>query len=222
MIADRIGHLLSFSVRIVDHFTRAPVADEFPVRLAGSFQRPVFAPGGRSRRQHDGTYRFIDVRPGPARLLWRSPFERLHGSWRRWGDEDPQLQLPLPDPRAGVEVEVWPVAEARTPVSATAVRGKLTGSGAAGQRVRITAQGAAFDRYTCSDERGEFLFPLLGAFALDGDGLVPLSVDVLAPDGTARALAGGRFIPEGAGTAFAGSAFTVRPRTVSRIVFRLV
>lgn len=221
-MSDRVGHLLSFTVRLVDHFSGRPVPEEFPVRLAGSFQRPVFAPGGRTRRQDDGTYRFIDVRPGAVRLLWRQPFERMHGTWRRWGEEEPQLQLPLPDPARPVDMELWPAAEAVAPPSATGIRGKLTGADAARQQVRVAVPGAASDRYTCTDERGEFLFLLPGALELDAQGFVPLRIAVSAPDGAARNVADGRFVPAGAGSAFSGSDFTVPPRVVSRIAFRLV
>lgn len=222
MSVDTLTHRLSLAVRLVDHFSGEPVADEFPLRLAGSLQRPVMGPGGATRRQADGAYRFINVPEGTVRVLWREPFARTHGAWLRWPDGDPQFMLPLADPAAYADVPLWPAPHAAAPPGATGVRGKLTGPNAAGLTVRIAVQGEPFDRYTRSDDNGEFLFLPPGRLALDASGRVPLRIEVQAGGGVGRLVADGRFVPDSAGAAFAGPDFTVTPRIVSRIVFRLV
>lgn len=220
MTAEVIAHRLSLVVRPVDHFSGDPVADEFPLRLAGSLQRPVVAPGGRSRRQGDGAYRFVAVPFGNVRLLWREPFAREHRGWVRW-DEDLLISVPVPDPDAFIDVELWPAANAATPASATGVRGQLRGPAAAGQTVRIAHQGDPFDRFTHSNDTGDFLFLPPGRLALDASGRIPMAIEVVAPDGTPRVVTGGAFVPNVAGPAFAGSVFSLQPRVVSRVVFEL-
>lgn len=220
MSGDPLGHRLSLVVRPIDHFRGEPVEDELPVRLAGTFLRPVQGPGGRSRRQDDGAYRFVDLRGGTVRVLWREPFARGHGPWVRWED-DPTVMLPLADPARFVDVELWPAAHAAAPASSTGVRGKLEGPNATGQTVRIALQGGPFDRYTRSDDHGDFLFLPPGRLPIDATGRVPLSIEVVAPDGTPRAVSGGSFVPAAAGAAFAGADFTLTPRIVSRVVFQL-
>jgi hypothetical protein len=217
---DPIGHRLWLVVRPVDHFSGEPVADELPVRLAATFERPVLSPGGRAHRQDDGAYRFIGLRSGAVRVLWREPFARGHGPWVRW-DDDPMVMLPLADPASFVEMELWPAAHAAAPASVTGVRGKLVGPSATAQTVRIALQGTPFDRYTRSDDRGDFLFLPPGRLPIDATGRVPMSIAVLAPDGTPRAVSGGSFVPDTAGAAFAGANFTLPPRVVSRVVFQL-
>jgi len=221
MSADNLTHRLLLAVRLVDHFSGEPVADEFPLRLAGSYQRPVRGPGGARRRQADGAYRFINVPEGTVRVLWREPFARTHGAWLRWPDGDPQFTLPLADPLAYADVQLWPAPHAPAPASATGVRGKLTGANAAALTVRIAVQGEPFDRYTRSDDNGEFLFLPPGRLALDANGRVPLRIEVRDGGGAWRAVADGRFVPDSTGAVFAGPDFTVTPRIVSRIVFRL-
>ena len=226
MSADVVSHRLSLAVRLLDHFSGEPVADEFPLRLAGSHQRPVLAPGGATRRQADGAYRFINVPEGPVSVLWREPFTRQHAAWLRWPDGEPQFTLPLADPTAYADVPLWPAPHATAPAGATGVRGKLvdtaTGASAAGLGVRIAVQGEPFDRYTRSDDLGEFLFLPPGRLALDASGRLPLRIEVRNGAGVLRAAADGRYVPESTGAAFAGPDFTVAPRTVSRLVFRLV
>ena len=222
MTAELLVHRLSLALRLIDHFSGEPVADEFPLRLAGSLQRPVLSPGGRTRRQHDGAYRFINLPAGRVSVLWREPLARRHGAWQRWLDDDPQFTLPLADPGRYADVELWPTPQASAPAGATGVRGKLSGPGAAGQTVRITVPGQPSDRRTRSDDNGDFLFLPPGRLLLDSAGRVPLRIEVYAADSTPRAVADGRFVPDSAGAAFAGPDFTVTPRSVPRIVFRLV
>jgi hypothetical protein len=221
---DRVApiHRLSLAVRVVDHFSGEPLAEELPLRLGGSLQRPVLAPGGATRRQADGAYRFINVPEGLVTLLWREPFARRHGGWLRWPDGDPQFALPLPDPAAWAELPLWPAPSAGARPGATGVRGRLVGTGAAGLTVRIAVAGEPFDRYTRSDDNGEFLFLPPGGIQGQAAGRVPLRIEVQAGVGAPRVAAGGFFVPDGAGAAFAGADFTVNPRSVSRIVFRLL
>lgn len=220
MSGERVAHQLSLAVRMVDHFSGQPVPDELPLRLADSLVRPVPRPGGAGRRQADGAYRFVNAPAGPARLLWRQPFTRSEGGWTRWGD-DPLFVLPLADPGAYLDVELWPTANAAAAPSATGVRGKLVGANAAGQTVRIALQGTAFDRFTHSNDSGEFLFLPPGRLATDANGRVPLSIAVHAANGTPRVLTGSAMVPPSAGGPFAGADFTVLPRLITRAVFQL-
>jgi len=215
-----VSHRLSLAIRFIDHFSRQPVADELPVRLADSLLRPVLRAGGGGRRQDDGAYRFIGAPGGPARVLWRRPFARGHGPWMRW-EPDPLLVLPLAEPAGLVDVELWPAAHAGAAPAATGVRGKLGGPQAGGQTVRIARAGQPFERYTRSDDSGNFLFLPASPLTLDASGRVPLLIEVRAPDDTPRVVAGGSVVPADAGSAFAGAAFTVLPRVVSRLLFQL-
>jgi hypothetical protein len=218
---DVITHRLSFAVRFTDHFSREAVQCELPVRLAGTLQRPVLRPGGNGRRQSDGAYRFVSAPGGATRILWREPFARAHAGWTRWQSDDPEVLLPLADPAALVDVELWPTANATAPASATGVRGKLVGPTTAGQTVRIAAQGQPFSRFTRSDATGDFLFLPPGRLPADASGRVPLSIEVRAPGGAVRVVVGGEFRPAAAGATFAGTNFHLAPRTVPRIVFEL-
>ena len=175
---------------------------------------------GQGSRQGDGSYRFRNVAGGTTRLLWREPFTRSHAGWTSW-DADPDIVLPRPDPQAMVEIELWPTAAAAAPVSATGVRGKLTGAAVDGLTVRIARQGQPFDRFTRSDQAGEFLFLPPGALQTDATGRVPLAIEVSTPAGAPRLVTGGEFLPANAGAAFAGANFTIAPRSVPRIVFQL-
>ncbi|MBJ3764434.1 hypothetical protein ILP92_16990 [Maribius pontilimi] len=222
MAGDVIRHQLSFAIRFLDHFSGAPVPEELPVRLAGSFQRPAARRGSVSRRQVDGAYRFLSVPTGTAQVLWRDPFRRTQAGWARWDGEDPQVQLPRPDPTLPVEITLWPTAAATAPAGATGVRGKLLGSNADGLAVRIARTGTPFDRFTRTDSAGEFLFLPPGTLAPDGaTGRVPLDIEVRDAAGVQRVVTGGAFLPAAAGPAFAGPSFTVAPRTVPRVLFQL-
>jgi len=215
-----VTHFLSCVVRFNDHFTGAAVPDELPVRLDGSFQRPAASSGGSRRRQSDGTYRFVGAPGGAARILWRDPFTRDHLGWTRW-EEDPEIVLPLAEPAAMLAFDLWPTADATAPSGATGVRGRLVGPDAAGQDVRIAMQGEPFDRFTRSDEHGNFLFLPPGRLALDASGRVALTIAVSTPGGGPRIVNGGNFLPGGAGPDFGAADFTIAPRTVPRVLFRL-
>ena len=219
-MAEGLSHRLSFAVRFVDHFSGEAAPDELPVRLDGSFQRPARRSDGAGYRQADGSYRFINVPDGEAHVLWREPFSRTEAGWARWAD-DPVLQLPLVDPVEPVNVDLWPAAAAVAPASAVGVRGKLVGDDAGSLRVRIAIQGHPFDRYTLSDDAGEFLFLPPGRLAPNAAGLIPLSIDVRDATDAPRAVAGGAFLPETAGASFSGADFAIAPRSVARIRFQL-
>jgi hypothetical protein len=220
MARESVTHWLSFAVRFVDHFSGEPVADELPVRLAGSLMRPALRPGGGGYRQSDGAYRFVGAPGGPAKVLWRTPLARTEAGWTRWTD-DPQIGLPLADPGQLVLVDLWPTAAADPPAGATGVRGKLVGPNPEGLTVRIAVQGQAFDRFTLSDAAGDFLFLPPGRLAPTPAGRVPLTIEVRDAAGVARAVTGGTFAPSAAGPDFVGANFTIAPRTAPRIRFRL-
>lgn len=221
MSIDTVRHALSFAVRFVDHFGGAPVPDELPVRLAGSFARPAIAPGGRGYRQADGSYRFINVPAGRHRVMWRDPFARSQAGWMRWTEIEPELELPLGNPAQIAEFELWPDPAAAAGVGTCGVRGKLSGAFAAGQQVRIALQGQPFDRFTCCDAAGEFLFLLQGRLPPSNTGLLPLRVAVQEADGTPRLVTGGGFIPPATGTAFGADTFAIKPGAIARIRFTL-
>lgn len=222
MTSDFVRHQLSFAVRFIDHFSREAVGDELPVRLSGSFQRPAPQPGGRSRRQGDGSYRFVNAAPGPHRILWRDPLARTQSGWARWDDAEPTVTLPLANPATRAEFELWPTADAVAPIGQAAVRGKLDGANAGGLEVRIAAQSEPFDRVTRSDLNGEFLFPLVGRQILNPGGMVDVKIEVRPPGGAPPlALSGGRFVPDSTGVPFPAGNFAIAPGTVARIRFRL-
>jgi hypothetical protein len=214
-----ISHKLSFSIRFVDHFTGTPVAKELPVRIDGTFQYPTRHPGGKGRRQNDGTYRFLSLPPGAHRILWHDPFVRAQHGWTRW-DPDPEVALPLADPSTPIDAVLWPTAAAKAPVSATGVRGKLVGPDVANLIVRIAPQLDAFDRQTRSDQAGEFLFLPPGRLAAGPTGLIPMHIEVRNPDDSPRVVSGWR--PGTKEPLVPGTNFTFTPRRVTRILFEIV
>ena len=220
MSSEAVSHKLALSLRFLDHFSGAPVADELPVRLAAGLARPVQRPDQRGSRQDDGSYRFRNLAGGTTTLLWRDPFTRSQAGWTNWETET-VIALPRPDPQVTVDVELWPTAAAVAPASATGVRGKLAGAAVDGLTVQIAHQGDPFDRFTRSDQTGEFLFLPPGALPANAAGLVPLTAEVRTAAGVLRPVTGGAFVPASAGPAFAGANFTVAPRSVPRIVFQL-
>ncbi|MGL4397970.1 MAG: hypothetical protein ACRCS9_15645 [Hyphomicrobium sp.] len=222
MTSDIVRHQLSFAVCFIDHFSGDAVATELPVRLGGSFQRPAPQPGGRARRQSDGSYRFTNAPPGAHRILWRDPLMRTQSGWARWDDPEPQITLPLADPAVRSEFELWPTAEAEAPNNVAAVRGKLDGPSAGGLDVRIAQQGQPFNRFTRSDLNGEFLFLLGGRLLPNSAGLIALTIEVRPPGGAVRVLSGGHFVPTSTGTAFPAADFEITPGAVARIRFQLL
>jgi len=216
-----VTHVLSLAVRFLDHFSGRPVPQELPVRLSGSYARPVRRPDGLGARQADGSYRFLGAEPGTRRILWRDPFQRSQSGWIRWEAADPEVTLPLAAPAQMIEHELWPTAGAEVAPGITGVRGQLRGADAAGLEIRIARQGRPFDRMTRSDAAGEFLFLPPGALPLDATGRVPLTIEARIPGGAIRPILSGRFLPATAGADFAGPNFTILPQTVARVVFAL-
>lgn len=221
MTGESVRHHLSFAVSFIDHFSREAVAAELPVRLAGSFVRPVAAPDGRSRRQSDGSYRFTNAPAGVQRILWRDPLTRVQSGWARWDDPEPEIALPLPPPVARTEIELWPTADADAPHGVAAIRGKLDGPDSGGREVRIALQGQPLDRFTRSDRNGAFLFPLGGRLPLNANARVALTIEVRDPGGAIRVLSGGQFVPASTGPAFPASDFEIASGDVARIRFQL-
>jgi hypothetical protein len=211
-------HTLSLAVRFNDYFLREPVADELPVRLSPTFQRPVRNGAGKTR-QSDGTYRFVDIAPGSHRLLWSPSFEDSFATWTSW--EPPlDLTLPLTDPSEVVDVDLWPTPSASVRAGTTAIRGKLVGANAVAQEVSLRRTGSAQPgRVTRTDRYGEFLFLLPATIdstpQAQAQVQLPLTVTV-----TNRTVSGGTIEP--AGTAFAGSNFVVRLAVATRVKFSLV
>ena len=213
-----VSHSLSFSIRFVNHFTGAPVNDELNVRIDELFQRPAKAPGRAGRRQNDGTYRFLSVPHGQHRIRWRDPFRRTQAGWASWED-DPEVTLPLSNPETPVQADLWPAANAEAPASATGVRGKLVGPDISGLTVRIGPPPGIFDRYTRTDEAGEFLFLPPGGLSPDPMGVIAMAIEVRNPDGGLRVVNGWR---DGAGAPLnPGVEFKLTPRRVSRILFEI-
>jgi hypothetical protein len=103
------------------------------------------------------------------------------------------------------------------PGCAARSKGRMTG----GLTIRVAPLADPFDRFTRTDASGAVLFLPQGRLAATPTGTVPMKIDVLAPDGTPRAVLGGRFAPASAGPAFAGPAFTLTPATVLRILFQI-
>ena len=195
-----VTHDLSLVVRFRDHFTGAAIREELPVRLDNTFERPVVRNGGTGRRQEDGSYRFLSLPPGLARLLWRDPFTRGQAGWVRF-DEIAPLPLPRPNPSEPIEIELWRDAGAIAPAGATGVRGKLIGANAADLVVRIAPSADPFDRFTQSDAQGEFLFLPPGrlptATIASNDVRVRMKIDVHTRDGVSRPITSGSFRPGG-------------------------
>lgn len=216
-----IQHQLSFAVRFLDHFSGRPVPDELPVRLFTGRQRPAERQDGAGHRQADGTYRFLNAPDGAQAILWRDPFLRTQNGWTRWETDDPVVTLPVSDPAALLDVELWPTAEAVARTGVTGIRGKLEGPDVMGLEVRIALQGQPFDRVTRTDQAGEFLFLPPGSLPVSASGRVPLTIEVGVPGGAARAVAQGRFQPPTAGADFVGADFTALPQIVSRVILQL-
>src|SRR5450432_1956412 len=66
-----VGHPLSFAVMFVDYFLGHAVEEELAISVNGPVA-PIRAQGG-GRRQADGTYRFVDLEPGPYTVTFDVP-----------------------------------------------------------------------------------------------------------------------------------------------------
>lgn len=71
-----VRHQLSLAVRVLDHFTGAPLDADVDVSL-DTMESPTKSPDHRTRHG-DGTYRFLDLEDGPRVLRVSSP---MHFTW---------------------------------------------------------------------------------------------------------------------------------------------
>jgi hypothetical protein len=158
MLLEVVHHRLSVAVRVDDHFTSTPVAEELRVELE-TLERGVPTRAGNGHRHDDGTYRWANLADGPRLIHVSSP----SGRWVAW-EPAPLVTLPLADRRAPVVIQVWPTPNAMVPAGVTAVRGTLIGTGiGSGQRVEIESlETPARGHFTRTDSRGDFLFLLPG------------------------------------------------------------
>ena len=210
-----VRHRLALAVRVDDHFTKEAYADELAIEL-DSRESAIRSVDAAGRRHADGTYRFVEpVKPGVRTV-------RVTGPDVFTWTPTTNVTLPLLAPLSPLVIEVWPKSSARVPTGATAIRGRLqslppAAPVAIGQRIEIEVVGTAPRlRRTRTDERGEFLFVVLGPAELNATHEVELvanapgrmiaSIDVV--DGTAI-------------TSFAGSTFPVRPGREVRALFHL-
>jgi hypothetical protein len=216
MISEGWQHSLSFTIRFNNHFTSEPVGDELPVRLDHTFTRPVVAPEG-GYRQADGSYRFINLEAGMHRVRWLPPLEESYRSWVSWED-DPQIQVPNPDPAELITRDLWPEATAAIAPGTTAIRGRLIGTNNASLRIRISHSSFPSTRFTFSDDVGEFLFPLYEPLQTNAAGRLELNIEIA--DG-ARSVTGGEFVPAGSAASFVGASFEIVPGRSSRVLFRI-
>ena len=211
-----IQHRLCLTVRFRDHFSGRPVKKELPVRLTNGPVRPVLRSDRSGARHADGTYRFLQASPGRYGIRWRAPFHRNEAGWTSFEIADPEVMLPVADPASPLEIDLWPISTAPTAPDVAGVRGKLVGADVAGLTVRIALQTTAFDRFTRSDQSGEFLFLPPGALPPGPSG-VQLKAEVIQSDGTLRNIQ--RTVIAGAVTV--GNQFSIPPQTVSRVFFEL-
>ena len=176
MIAvEDVRHRLSFALRVDDAFVDAPIAEELRVSL-DTGEAPLKAPDHDGPRQADGTYRFLDLAPGPRQLTIASP----SGDGFTWTATTP-IAIPIADPRQAVVVSMWPTPQARTPLGVIAIRGALV-TAPAGTEVHIDPVATPSPgKKTRTDAAGEFLFVVAGWTEIDPtSGLVELVASVPA------------------------------------------
>jgi hypothetical protein len=179
-VIEEVRHSLAFAIRVDDAFTDRPVGEELDVSI-DTGETPVAAPGG-GRRQADGTYRFIDLAPGPRQVAVASP----SGVGFTW-TATTSVAVPIADRRAAIVIPMFPTTSASAPTNVIAIRGVLVTAGA-GQEVQINPvlnppptppPPLPPPRFTRCDADGEFLFVVAGGTQIDPpSGLVPLKVDV--------------------------------------------
>jgi hypothetical protein len=215
--SDTWTHSMALALRYVNHFTGAAVADELPVRLDKTYQKPVTVVDSSNFRHSDGTYRFVDLSGGNHTVLWRPAFTDEYLGWVTW---EPPLTVSLPgaDVTSAIERDLWPAPSAQVAPAMTAIRGKLSGNNSADLEVRIATTIAAAAHYTRSDASGEFLFLIPGPVTPTSLGRVDLQIEV---EGGSRVVNGGAFIPASSGAPFVNFSFQITPGQCSRIVFQI-
>jgi hypothetical protein len=215
VIVETVTHRLAFAVRIEDHFSREPVAEELEVRL-DTGEPPVAARTG-GHRHADGTYRWADLVDGLRTLSIRS----ASGRWTRMDPTPIDVALPLTaaEAQTAVRIEMWPTPAADPPPGVPAIRGVLAGAAVAGLRVEIdgTAAPDPTGRFTVADAGGELLFPLPGGpWPRTADGRLDLTVVV--PGRTVVAV---DVVSDSPITSFAGPQFHIAPDRASRVRFHV-
>jgi len=185
-------HRLSFVVRLNDHFSGQPVPDLLQVGLRGYPQLPVVGPGG-SRRQADGTYRFIGLPDGPYRVSVLD----AKGQWTTF-DASLDLSLPVTDPTEARAQDLWPTSARSSRPGETSMRGRLldasTDQPLQGRRIEIGPLGGPWTRHSFTDADGEVFYPFHEFVAPQADGTLQLearvdegaaTVDEIQTDGNA-------------------------------------
>jgi hypothetical protein len=213
MIASEdVRHVLSFALRVDDAFADVPIAEELAVSL-DTGEVPLNAPDHDGPRQADGTYRFIDLAPGPRQLTILSP----SGDGFTWTATTP-VAIPIADPRQAVVVSMWPTPQARTPLGVIAIRGVLV-TAAAGTEVHIdpVATPPPPGKKTRCDAAGEFVFVVAGWTEIDKPtGMVELTATVPAHTVTSVDVLDGTTV-----TTYASPTFFVPPGRDTRVRIHL-
>jgi hypothetical protein len=172
VIIEGVRHRLGFAVRVDDHFAGTPVREPLAVAL-DTGEQPVRSADRAGVRHADGTYRFINLTPGPRQLVITSPTMTAF----TWTASTP-IAVPVADPRLPVVVEMWPTPLASAPPGVIAIRGALV-TAPAGQEVRIEpVDTPPLGRRTRCDADGEFLFIVAGWTTVTVDGRIRLTVAV--------------------------------------------
>lgn len=207
-----LRHRLSLAVRVDDHFSGAPWPEEVEVELDPP-EAPVAAQGGGAMRHPDGTYRFVDLAPGPRQLV----VTPRNGTAFTWTASTPVV-LPLGNPAAPVVVEMWPSPGARIATGTVAIRGRLV-TAAAGQEVRMEVAGLAVprNRRTRCDGDGELVFVVVGSMMLNSDYRV--EIDVTVPGRTLTSI---QILDGDTNPIFPGATFAVPPGRETRVLFNLL
>jgi hypothetical protein len=209
---ESVRQLLSFAVRVDDHFSGAPWPDVLDVRL-DTFEPPVpVQGGGRNDIRHtDGTYRWANLPAGPRTLTVAS----RDGSGFTWTATTPVV-LPLVNPAAPIVVEMWPTPQARIAAGTVVIRGRLF-TAVAGQEVRMEVDGVApRNRFTRVGHDGEFTFVVVGPMDLDTDSNVVLIVTV-----PGRVVASIQIRDGNTNPTVAGNTFAVAPGRETRAYINL-
>jgi hypothetical protein len=208
---EHVRHRLSFALRVDDAFVDAPIAEELHVSL-DTGELPLPAPDHDGPRQADGTYRFLDLTPGPRQLTITSP----SGDRVTWTATTP-ITIPVADPRQAVVVSMWPTPQARAPLGVIAIRGALVAA-TAGTEVHIDPVATPPPgKKTRCDATGEFLFVVAGWTEIDPtNGMVELTAAVPAHTVTSIDVLDGSSV-----TTYASANFFVPPGRDTRVRIHL-
>ena len=197
---------LSLVLRVDDHFTGVSVPTALDVRLEDRPELPIVGPSG-SRRQPDGTYRFVNLPDGNYTVTVADP----HLAWEV--DGSPLLvTLPLPD-----VLEVQVLEARRTPaagdvVGQTTLRIRVDASGLPVAQVPVAVDdpSGTFAFNAITDGDGEAVHPIVTSILPANDGT--LNVEVRVDGGASTVL---QVTADGVTTA--GSLFDVHPGRATRV-----